>query len=193
MSKNPSYELFKLLVIGGAAWILVLIFLYPSPDRFELNWTNYEKLNEEIENEKTEQPKENIRESVEEIYPEIAAPPNIFGIEGLGEQGVAVTMPENLPLEIKSIYDKGWKKNSFNQYLSDLISLHRTLPDYRSNHCKEIASEYSKNLPTTSVIITFHNEAWSTLLRSVHSVLDRSPEHLIEEIILVDDFSDMGL
>ncbi|NXX95349.1 GALT5 acetylgalactosaminyltransferase, partial [Centropus bengalensis] len=45
------------------------------------------------------------------------------------------------------------------------------------------------DLPTTTVIMCFVDEVWSTLLRSVHSVLGRSPPHLIEELILVDDFS----
>jgi len=43
------------------------------------------------------------------------------------------------------------------------------------------------NLPKSSVIITFRTEPRSTLLRTVVSVLNRTPAHLLQEIILVDD------
>ena len=48
-------------------------------------------------------------------------------------------------------------------------------------------------MPTASVIVIFHNEGWSTLFRTVHSVLDRSPPELLHEIVLCDDYSNKGL
>jgi len=108
-----------------------------------------------------------------------------------GEMGKPVVLPSNMTAEVKKLVDEGWQKNAFNQYVSDLISVHRKLPDPRDQWCKE-PGRYLENLPATSVIICFHNEAWSVLLRTVHSVLDRSPPHLLKEIILVDDFSDMA-
>ncbi|XP_027836580.2 putative polypeptide N-acetylgalactosaminyltransferase 9 isoform X2 [Aphis gossypii] len=112
------------------------------------------------------------------------------GRKSYGEMGKPVVLPANLTADVKKLVDEGWKNNAFNQYASDLISLHRSLPDPRDEWCKK-PGRYLDNLPQTSVIVCFHNEAWSVLLRTVHSILDRSPEHLIREIILVDDYSDM--
>ncbi|XP_052741394.1 putative polypeptide N-acetylgalactosaminyltransferase 9 isoform X2 [Bicyclus anynana] len=126
----------------------------------------------------------------------------ILGREGLGviaapgsdnapgELGKPVVLPTNMSEEAKLAVSEGWKKNAFNQYASDLISIKRKLPDPRDEWCKQ-PGRYLEDLPQTSVVICFHNEAWSVLLRTVHSVIDRSPAHLIKEIILVDDFSDM--
>lgn len=78
--------------------------------------------------------------------------------------------------------------NQFNLLASDMISLNRSLPDVRNSACK--FRNYPLRLPTTSIVIVFHNEAWSTLLRTVWSVINRSPRSLLEEIILVDDASE---
>lgn len=51
---------------------------------------------------------------------------------------------------------------------------------------------YPRALPSATVVICFFNEAFSALLRTVHSVLDRTPAYLLHEIILVDDHSELG-
>lgn len=48
-----------------------------------------------------------------------------------GEMGKPVVLPSNMTADVKKLVDEGWSKNAFNQYVSDLISLHRKLPDPR--------------------------------------------------------------
>jgi len=67
------------------------------------------------------------------------------------------------------------------RHSSDLTSIYR---------CKNW--NYPEDLPKASVVIVFHNEGWSTLLRTVQSVIDRSPPQFLEEVLLVDDYSDKG-
>lgn len=51
---------------------------------------------------------------------------------------------------------------------------------------------YDENLLVSSVVIVFHNEGWSTLMRTVHSVIKRTPRKYLAEIVLIDDFSNKG-
>lgn len=62
---------------------------------------------------------------------------------------------------------------------------------YLSDQCSCKEKRYDKPLPYTSVIVCFYNEALSTLMRTVQSVLQRTPSHILQEIILVDDSSDL--
>lgn len=105
---------------------------------------------------------------------------------GPGEMGKPVVIPLDRQAESKEKF----KINQFNLVASDMISLNRSLPDYRMDACKRKTYPPNSELPDTSVVIVFHNEAWSTLLRTVHSIINRSPRELLNEILLVDDASE---
>ncbi|XP_041858480.1 polypeptide N-acetylgalactosaminyltransferase 5 [Melanotaenia boesemani] len=103
--------------------------------------------------------------------------------DAVGQFGQAVFFASNEDVEVR----KRWNEGHFNVYLSDQIPVDRAIPDTRPETCAQ--NLVHDDLPSTSVIFCFVDEVWSTLLRSVHSVLNRSPPHLLKEIILVDDFS----
>ncbi|XP_062425266.1 polypeptide N-acetylgalactosaminyltransferase 15 [Rhea pennata] len=84
----------------------------------------------------------------------------------------------------------GLETHGFNEARSERISLRRELPEVRHPLC--LQQEYDSSLPTASVIICFHDEAWSTLLRTVHSIMDTTPKASLKDIILVDDLSQQG-
>ncbi|XP_055848098.1 putative polypeptide N-acetylgalactosaminyltransferase 13 [Episyrphus balteatus] len=77
----------------------------------------------------------------------------------------------------------------FEKYITDGIGAFRELPDTRDEVCKERLFNVPKK-SKVSVIIVFRNEARSTLLRTIVSVLQRTPQRFLNEIIVIDDFSD---
>ncbi|GIY21247.1 polypeptide N-acetylgalactosaminyltransferase 2 [Caerostris darwini] len=82
-----------------------------------------------------------------------------------------------------------FNKHSFNLQVSDATPVDRSIPESKDAKCKDrvynIPASYS-----ISVVISFHNEARSALLRTIVSIFNRTPERLLKEIILIDDFSD---
>lgn len=122
-----------------------------------------------------------------------------------GRNGLPVVIEPKDLIEMQQLF----QINRFNLMASDKIPLNRSLPDFRRKkyvfhimidslnstsifRCTTLFKDYD-TYPKTSIIIVFHNEAWSTLLRTVWSVINRSPNELVEEIILVDDASERGL
>ncbi|XP_004459081.1 probable polypeptide N-acetylgalactosaminyltransferase 8 isoform X3 [Dasypus novemcinctus] len=83
-----------------------------------------------------------------------------------------------------------FQKFGYNLYLSDQLPLNRTIPDTRDSRC--LQKTYSSQLPSLSVIVIFMNEALSIILRAITSIINRTPSHVLKEIILVDDFSSNG-
>ncbi|KAL7882074.1 hypothetical protein AOLI_G00089230 [Acnodon oligacanthus] len=104
-------------------------------------------------------------------------------VRAIGQFGQAAVVPLDKQEESR----RRWSEGYFNVFLSEQIPVDRAIPDTRPPACSE--NLVHDHLPTTSVIFCFVDEVWSTLLRSVHSVLNRSPPHLLKEVLLVDDCS----
>ncbi|CAG2112277.1 unnamed protein product, partial [Medioppia subpectinata] len=92
-----------------------------------------------------------------------------------GELGQKCIVPEDT-----ETYNKFFKYHEFNVLASDRIALNRTLRDSRSDSCQ--SKQYPNQLPDASVIIVFHNEAYSTLLRTLHIYLKQHLKHYVREL-----------
>ncbi|XP_076004059.1 N-acetylgalactosaminyltransferase 7 isoform X2 [Genypterus blacodes] len=113
--------------------------------------------------------------------PKEPEPPGVPGGPGEGAKSYV------LGPEYKDAIQASIKEFGFNMVVSDMISLDRTISDIRHKECKYW--HYDERLLTSSVVIVFHNEGWSTLMRTVHSVIKRTPRQYLAEIVLIDDFS----
>ncbi|BFZ13628.1 hypothetical protein BsWGS_16667 [Bradybaena similaris] len=115
-------------------------------------------------------------------WPPLAVP----GDEGYGGAGVSINRSLLTERE-KIIYDNGLKNFGVNLLASERISFRRNIT-LNMLECQNITYDRT-NLPKAGIVIIFTEEMWSSLMRTVFSVLDAGPEELISEIILVDDAS----
>ncbi|KRZ97204.1 Structural maintenance of chromosomes protein 1A, partial [Trichinella sp. T8] len=104
---------------------------------------------------------------------------------GVGEHGNPVELPSSVAE--KAEFDRLYKANGYSGWTSDKISLYRAIKDLRHADCKR--KSYLLLLPSTSVIVPFHNEHLSVLLRTVYTIVYRTPPELLLEVILVNDAS----
>ncbi|XP_049868338.1 N-acetylgalactosaminyltransferase 7 isoform X2 [Pectinophora gossypiella] len=124
------------------------------------------------------------------VYPELRTelgnfePPRPPAVKGPGEQGKPYHMSQDRDNDIA----ESESQYGMNVAASNDIAMNRSIPDTRMDECK--FWHYPKKLPSTSVIIVFHNEGLTVLMRTVHSVIDRSPPDILKEVVLVDDDSD---
>ncbi|KAJ2939355.1 hypothetical protein O0L34_g13449 [Tuta absoluta] len=87
-------------------------------------------------------------------------------IPGLGEGGVAA----KLTGKDEILGEESEKKLAINVYLSDRVAYNRSLTDHRNPACQRVV--YDAELPSVSVIIIFHNEPYSVVIRTIWSVIN---------------------
>ncbi|KAI3389353.1 hypothetical protein SNEBB_010709 [Seison nebaliae] len=181
----------KLFRVGAV--ILTTLFLYyftkselSNPD---VELTNKQKIRNKFHEKKERKSDDQLTEDFHAFPMFIEGIGNYEGKDerltndgpGANGKGVRLTKDEEEKIDAKIT------RYGFNMAVSDKISLDRSIEDTRPKECKNY--QYPKNLPDTCVVLVFYNEGWSPMIRTVHSIINNSPEHLLKEIILVDDYS----
>lgn len=184
MNIRHHYNFLKLLVISLVAF--VWIYVSNSHEKIYRKFQQFDSSSDVA----LEDDDKNFNKEFKEIDPAYEKYIKELGLKDPGENGEGVELPEDIPSEIKRKVQEGYDRHGFNSFVSNLISLNREVPDPRDEVCRQ---KVYKNLPKCSIVIPFHNEEWSLLMRTIHSILNRSPHDLIEEILLADDASDRGL
>lgn len=181
------------LLIFACSFILAITIIHkitlnskktPKDYRLEIDKTRFEARTMKTVIGKYVGPKPSWAESLN-VSEELLNSNNYDPDPEIGQNGRPAYLPGYPKDQLKLLYSI----NRFNLAASDKISVDRKLPDPRKVACRKAAYNIS-DLPNTSVIIVFHNEAWSTLVRTVHSIINNSPVRLLAEILLVDDASD---
>ena len=102
-----------------------------------------------------------------------------------GDMGVAKNEEE---LKIK---EEGYNTYAFNTLVSLRLGLSRTLPDTRNKECQKL--KYADELPSASIIICYYHEELNVLLRTIHSVIERTPASVLKEVLVINDQSDIDI
>ncbi|CAG9531507.1 unnamed protein product [Cercopithifilaria johnstoni] len=84
-------------------------------------------------------------------------------------------------------YEWGTKKFAYDILTSDKIGPRRKLSPVYHELCESLPRNISLSV---SIVIIYHNEALSVLIRMLNSIFDHTPRKLLKEIILYDDCSD---
>ena len=115
---------------------------------------------------------------------------------GPGEYGKELILPDDA--ETKQKVQSTISEYGFNIFASEKISMDRMPEDLRKDECKHFDYPSPDQLSyltrpevraSVAVVLVFHNEAFSTLMRTVHSVFNQSPPEILKEIVLIDDGS----
>ena len=202
-ARNERFVIKKaLLFISVIVGLLLFFYLYfadtptPSSPSPGMDAGRGELISAEDRSERVQRAKSQMQSKLDSLKQQFRPPPlveeandQLHGPLGLDAAGASVwdtqyrQPPPDNPDDPALLLPNG-----FNAALSRSLPLDRPFTDGRDRGCAALRYNATA-LPDASVVLVFHNEELSTLLRSVHSVLNRSPPSLLKEIILVDDGS----